>query len=377
MAEYSKTWGINTKTAVVIVVLSISMIVHAIFNIKSSSSSSSNVTTSTANIKSKLVGAANPKDCKTYLWKVEPHHYLFGTIHIPAEKVWDAIPNNAKRAFLESDAAYFEVDNNPEFWMNLAKCKENHQVKVTQLPPYLYQRVEKFFTRIQSMTILDLKNWKYMTIVDMVDYLSLFPFHIRQLEKVGEEEVKIKIQCPHGFEEDLYVEIAELRLKLQDIFKNTLRKEDSLDEYLQQAAKMMNKTVGGCETLEDRCELARSREKDVVQDKLEKTLSVLENLDIPQIISLETELTNLYRSVNYPEDVDLEDEDNRYYHMYERNLVMANKVAELIRSSPETRLFAAFGAQHFLGKGSVVEMLREKGFQVQRVYAFEKILIKN
>ena len=129
--------------------------------------------------------------------------------------------------------------------------------------------------------------------------------------------------------------------------------------------------------MEDRCELARSRKKDVVQDKLEKTLSVLENLDIPQIISLETELTNLYRSVNYPEDVDLKDEDNRYYHMYERNLVMANKVAELIRSSSETKLFAAFGAQHFLGKGSVVEMLREKGFQVVRVHAFEKILIKN
>ena len=126
--------------------------------------------------------------------------------------------------------------------------------------------------------------------------------------------------------------------------------------------------------MEDRCELARSRKKDVVQDKLEKTLSVLENLDIPQIISLETELTNLYRSVNYPEDVDLKDEDNRYYHMYERNLVMANKVAELIRSSPETKLFAAFGAQHFLGKGSVVEMLREKGFQVVRVHAFEKIM---
>lgn len=337
MVQYSKTWGITTKTAVVIVVLSISIIVHAIFNVNSSS----NVTTSTANINSKVTGTADPKDCKTYLWKVEPHHYLFGTIHIPAKKVWDAIP------------------------------------KVIQLSPYLYQRVEKFLTRIQSMTILDLKNWKYMTIVDMVDFLSIFPFHIQLLEKVGEEEVKMKIQCPHGFEEDLYVEIAELRLKLQDIFKNRLRKEDSLDEYLQQAARMMNKTVGGCETLEDRCELARSRKKDVVQDKLEKTLSVLENLDIPQIISLETELTNLYRSVNYPEDVDLKDEDNRYYHMYERNLVMANKVAELIRSSSETKLFAAFGAQHFLGKGSVVEMLREKGFQVVRVHAFEKILIKN
>ena len=34
----------------------------------------------------------------------------------------------------------------------------------------------------------------------------------------------------------------------------------------------------------------------------------------------------------------------------------------------------AFGASHFIGDGSVVDMLIEEGFQVERVHAFENII---
>ena len=84
-------------------------------------------------------------------------------------------------------------------------------------------------------------------------------------------------------------------------------------------------------------------------------------------------MTNSYRCVSSPENLDTNTDDMKYYFMYERNQMMTDKVVDLIRSSPETKLFVAFGANHFLGSGSVVEMLRAEGFQVERVHAFEKI----
>ena len=52
---------------------------------------------------------------------------------------------------------------------------------------------------------------------------------------------------------------------------------------------------------------------------------------------------------------------------------MTDKIVDLIQESPETRLFVAFGYAHFYGKASVVEMLREMGYHVERVNALENI----
>jgi hypothetical protein len=52
-----------------------------------------------------------------------------------------------------------------------------------------------------------------------------------------------------------------------------------------------------------------------------------------------------------------------------RNEKMASRVIEQIKSNPETSLFFAFGAAHFLGENSVVELLRSHGLEVRRVPA--------
>ena len=48
----------------------------------------------------------------TNLWRVNtsPPSYLFGTIHVPYNLVWDEIANNSKTAFLMADKVYFELD---------------------------------------------------------------------------------------------------------------------------------------------------------------------------------------------------------------------------------------------------------------------------
>ena len=50
-----------------------------------------------------------------------------------------------------------------------------------------------------------------------------------------------------------------------------------------------------------------------------------------------------------------------------RNKVMASRVIELLRSNPGSSLFFAFGVGHFTGEDSVIELMREAGFEVERV----------
>ena len=46
---------------------------------------------------------------------------------------------------------------------------------------------------------------------------------------------------------------------------------------------------------------------------------------------------------------------------------MASRVIQLLRSNPGSSLFFAFGLAHFTGEDSVIDLVREAGFEVERV----------
>ena len=46
---------------------------------------------------------------------------------------------------------------------------------------------------------------------------------------------------------------------------------------------------------------------------------------------------------------------------------MASRVIQLLRSNPGSSLFFAFGVDHFTGEDSVIDLVREAGFEVERV----------
>ena len=50
-----------------------------------------------------------------------------------------------------------------------------------------------------------------------------------------------------------------------------------------------------------------------------------------------------------------------------RNKVMASRVIRLLRTSPGKSLFFAFGVRHFVGEENIIDIVREAGFQVERV----------
>ena len=52
---------------------------------------------------------------------------------------------------------------------------------------------------------------------------------------------------------------------------------------------------------------------------------------------------------------------------------MARRVIELLRTNPGSSLFFAFGVGHFTGEDSVIDMMREAGFQVERVGVYDDL----
>ena len=60
------------------------------------------------------------------LWRIDtsPPSYVFGTIHVPYDLVWDHIPENVKRAFRLADAVFFELQlTEPATVSALARCQ--------------------------------------------------------------------------------------------------------------------------------------------------------------------------------------------------------------------------------------------------------------
>ena len=83
---------------------------------------------------------------ETFLWRIDtqPPSYFFGTIHVPYTRVWDAVSDNAKKAFKDSDQVYFELDlTNPYTIASLTSCQLLPRgLNLSQvLPPGLYSRL--------------------------------------------------------------------------------------------------------------------------------------------------------------------------------------------------------------------------------------------
>ena len=136
--------------------------------------------------------------CKTNLWKLYPNHgYLFGTMHVEVRNLWDSIPNNVKRAFFKSDAAYFEIDpEDKEFWREYAECKYNgdKDFKVSQLPTDLKTRIDQFVRKVENnIKDLSFQNWENWNVDDLAYYLGDVPYKtVHQPDQTKDDMIELK-----------------------------------------------------------------------------------------------------------------------------------------------------------------------------------------
>ncbi|XP_057213257.1 metalloprotease TIKI2 [Triplophysa rosa] len=325
------------------------------------------------------------KDMNSFLWTVKrppphPPSYLFGTIHVPYTRVWDYIPESSKRAFKTSTNVFFELDlTDPLTISKLTSCQllPNGENLQTLLPRDLYRRLKRHLDYVKHMMPI------WMTADQRgrglyADYL--FNAIAGNWERKRPVWVMLMVNS---------LTEADVRSRGTPV----------LDLFLAQEAERLRKQTGAVERVEEQCHPLNGLNFSQVLFALNQTLLQHESLragimqgayttedlithyncgDLNSII-LNHDTSQLPHFINstLPDHERLTaqqiDSYLRQELIYKRNERMARRVSALLQRSPTQSFFFAFGAGHFLGNHSVLDILRQEGYVVTHTPAQEPI----
>ena len=282
-----------------------------------------------------IVTIANEGIKNPFLWEVkkgEQTFYLFGTMHLGDPKL-QVLPPVLKIAIDKSDEIRTEIPMDASFQLNSAALMMRSDEKSLQeiIPTLLYRRIEKYIKQINPKLNLNpfdkMKLWALSALVPMLENQLKYPM-------------------------------------LQ-----------AIDSEIYSYAESKNKGVGGIETIDEQIS---AMDKFTLEEQimgLESTLDYLEqNNDFME------EMKDLYmqgdekKMMAFIEGTMFKIEKYEKFEekfmkvlLYDRNILMAQRIEALLKEYPAKRYLFAFGVMHFLGKKSVVEHLDGKGYSVSRV----------
>jgi uncharacterized protein YbaP (TraB family) len=276
-----------------------------------------------------------------FLWKVERESlatsWLFGTVHVPDERVNTLHP--AVKAALEGADAYYgeialdDMDDLEQQLLAVGTYADDRTLKDV-LPEELWQRLDERLGK-HGMTAQMLNRFKPFMVSMTLAQLDMLP-----LLTAGKK---------------------------------------ALDERLYRVSKTKGKEVGGVEKIEEQIQaLAHTLTEEETVAQLEETLDDMLVADARGVTDLERILRAwLSGSERYilaigMESLDLDDPVDRKFHealLIQRNVKMAERAAKKMQESPAKSFVFAFGAFHYVGEGSVVELLRKDGYTVTRMAA--------
>ncbi|XP_036409552.1 metalloprotease TIKI2 isoform X2 [Megalops cyprinoides] len=325
------------------------------------------------------------RDMNSFLWTVrrEPNSspsYLFGTIHVPYTRVWDFIPESSKRAFQTSTSVYFELDlTDPLTISKLTSCQLLPHGESLQmlLPQDLYRRLKRHLEYVKHM----MPFW--MTADQRgrglyADYL----FNAI----AGNWERKRPV----------WVMLMVNSLTEWDVRS---RGTPVLDLFLAQEAERLGKRTGAVERVEEQCHPLNGLNFSQVLFALNQTLLQHEGVragslqgsyttedlithyncgDLSSIIFNHdtSQLPHFINSSLPAHERTTAQQIDSYFRqelIYKRNQRMASRISALMQRSPTQTFFFAFGAGHFLGNHSVLDILRQEGYEVEHTPPGEPI----
>lgn len=321
---------------------------------------------------------------RSFLWSTrsEPPSYFFGTIHVPYTRVWEHVPENAKRAFANADRVVFELDLlDPGTLAALANCQllPEGRSLADILPADLLLRLRRHLDYVRA------KMSAWMTADQRgrglyADYL----FHAI----TGDWERKRPIW---------------VLLMVDSLTEEGVRSRGVpvLDLFLAQAAQHLDKRTGAVEQVHEQCLPINGLNGSQVLFALDQTLrqhertrrgaqrsgygaddlirhyncgdldAVVFRRDTAQVPPLaNTSLRLSARELRLARDID------RYFRhelIYKRNHRMGDRVLRLLRANPGQSFFFAFGAGHFLGNNTVLDFVRQGGYDVEHIAATRSI----
>ncbi|XP_075038138.1 metalloprotease TIKI2 [Mixophyes fleayi] len=318
------------------------------------------------------------EELNSFLWTIKrnPPAYLFGTIHVPYTRVWDYIPQNSKKAFQESSNVYFELDLTDPYTISaLASCQMLPQGENLQdvLPRDLYRRLKRHLEYVKLM----MPHW--MTPDQRgkglyADYL--FNAIAGNWERKRPVWVMLMVNS-----------LTESDIRSRGV--------PVLDLYLAQEADRMQKKTGAVERVEEQCHPLNRLNLSQVLFALNQTLLQHESLragsfqapyttedlikhyncgDLNSVIFSHdsSQLPNFINTTLPSNDQVTAQEIDIYFRqelIYKRNERMARRVMGLLRENRDKSFFFAFGAGHFLGNNTVIDVLKQVGYEIEHTPA--------
>lgn len=278
--------------------------------------------------------SANP-----FFWKVEKGgatSYLFGTIHVPDDRVSEFHPH-VELALDEADAVYTELafDVNLQLEVQMAGFIQDKDKSLKDLiPADLYKELD--------------------------DYLSSKGFPMTPMDRMQPWMVNMLLQT----------------LDLIEKMSSGV----PLDMLIYNNAKAAGKEVGGVETVKEQIAALSIGDLDDQIHVLRESIKLAREMDQESRDPLE-ELMGVYLSGSEEKVIaytkEMIDEDDpiamRSWRalLTDRNKVMAERSMKMMNEHPDRSYFFAFGAMHFIGKESVNEYLEKSGYKVTRLLAPE------
>lgn len=319
------------------------------------------------------------REDETFLWRIDtqPPSYFFGTIHVPYTRVWEAVSDNAKKAFKDSDQVYFELDlTNPYTIASLTSCQLLPRgLNLSQvLPPGLYSRLRSHLGWVRQ----EIGAW----ITEDQAGRGLYADYLYNAI-TGNWERKRPV----------WAMLMVNGLTASDIAS---RGFPVLDLYLAQLAEEQQKKIGAVERVEEQCLPLNGLTYGQVIFALNQTLqqhedirrgvvkpsyttddlisnyqcgnlnSVVFNQDTAQVSLLSARKELSMAEQRIAEEIDSYFKDHL---IYKRNRRMGGRVIELLLNNPGSSFFFAFGAGHFVGEHTIIDVVRRAGFTVEPVKA--------
>ncbi|XP_062934983.1 metalloprotease TIKI1 isoform X1 [Cynocephalus volans] len=317
-------------------------------------------------------------ELNSFLWTIkrDPPSYFFGTIHVPYTRVWDFIPDNSKEAFQQSSIVYFELDLTDPYTISaLTSCQMLPQGKNLQdvLPRDIYCRLKRHLEYVKLM----MPSW--MTPDQRgkglyADYL--FNAITGNWERKRPIWVMLMVNS-----------LTEVDIKSRGV--------PVLDLYLAQEAERLRKQTGAVEKVEEQCHPLNGLNFSQVIFALNQTLLQQESLragslqipytmedlikhyncgDLSSVILSHdsSQVPNFVNATLPPQERTTAQEIDRYLRrelIYKRNERMGRRVKALLEEFPDKGFFFAFGAGHFMGNNTVLDVLRREGYEVEHAPA--------
>lgn len=322
-------------------------------------------------------------DRNIFLWSVKhpqllSQGYLFGTIHVPVTEVWREVSDRVREAFLSSDTVLLEIDLHDEATIHeLISCKNlaYDETVHSYLPKELFEKIEKIMEYLRSSFL----TWAQ----------SQNP---RDPKKIKQAE-------------DLYNNITGdwwrkrpiwLLFLLYQMCENVFEKTSSplLDLYIAQKATEERKTIIPIETAEEQCNPVCSVSSEEIVFAIEHTIHYLDDKfrekrsEKTDSKSSLKELIKHYKCGTLEEDIFEKDgmsiidyatkteekfkaeEINKKLKQdifIKRNLRMAKRIDNILKTRHNHTIFSAIGAGHFFGNDSVLTHLQSSGYIVEKV----------